>query len=81
MTIDEANLKPLNGLKKSVKTFVSNLITKYKAHAKHIERLVQEESMVKELPESLKTSLESLISTRAPYSRTTQKKAFADKSI
>ena len=81
ISIDEVNLKPLNGLKKSVKTFVSNLITKYKAHSKHIERLVQEESMVKGLPESLKTSIESLITTRAPYSRTTQKKAFTDKSI
>ena len=43
--IDEVNPKLLGGLKKSVKTFVSNLISKYKAQNKHIERLVQEESM------------------------------------
>ena len=73
LTINEVNQTSLDSLKKSVQIFVSNLISKYKGHNKHIARLVQEESMLKGLPDSLKVSIDLLIKTIAPYSRVTQK--------
>ena len=41
LTINEVNQTSLDSLKKSVQIFVSNLISKYKGHNKHIARLVQ----------------------------------------
>ena len=63
-------------LKESVRTLVNFLIKRYKANSKHIERLVSEDFMGKGLPDSLKSSLMSVLTTRAPYNRQTEKKAF-----
>ena len=78
---EEINQAASKNLQTAVHIFVQFLIKKYKAHSKHIDRLVQEDTIKKDIPNSLKTSLQSIITTRAPYSRTNKKKAYHDKSV
>ena len=74
--IEEIGELVSTNLKESVRTLVNFLIKRYKANSKHIERLVSEDFMGKDLPDSLKSSLMSVLTTRAPYNRQTEKKAF-----
>ena len=46
-------------LRTAVHTFVQYLIKRYKANSKHIERLVEEDCMKKDIPNSLKNVLRS----------------------
>ena len=68
-------------LKSSIRTFVGNIISLYRACSKHLDRLVKDESMAKDLPDSLISKLKSALNTKAEYSRRDKKKTFVEKSI
>ena len=81
LSIGDVSDSALKELKRSVRTFVANIISLYRAGSNHMDRLVKDKSMVKDLPDSLKAKLKSAFNSRASYSRKVQKKPFEDKSI
>lgn len=81
VTIEEIGELAYKNLKASVRGLVNFLIKRYKANSKHIERLVKEEFIQKDLPDSLRSSLNAVLTTRASYNRRTEKKLFQNKSI
>jgi hypothetical protein len=81
LSIEDIDDAALTKLKTAVHPFVQNLIRRYRANSKHIKRLVLEDTITKDLPDSLKNAIKFVLTTRSPYVRKTQKKAFGDKSI
>jgi hypothetical protein len=78
--IKDINKAAAKNFKTAVHTFVQYLIKIYKASNRHIDKLVKEPSIQKDLPNSLIKSIESLQTARAPYVRKTEKKLFLEKS-
>ena len=81
LLLEEINQDATFHLQTSIRTFVNNIIKRYKATSKHFERLVSEDYVQLDLPASLKNSIKQAIATRAPYVRKSEKKTFLEKSI